>query len=55
MHEPLAVLAEGRYAAEVADEAALWRGRAISAVPAVVVEASTSSPAASRRGCLKRR
>lgn len=39
MHEALAVLAEGRYAAEVEEEIGLWRGRGISAVPAVVVEA----------------
>lgn len=36
--EALTVLAQGRYAAEVEAEAALWRGRGISAVPAVVLE-----------------
>ncbi len=33
----LAVLADGRYAREVEAEAALWRSRGISAVPAVVI------------------
>lgn len=33
----LAVLAQGRYAAEVEDEIGLWRSRGISAVPAVVI------------------
>jgi len=36
--EAAAVLAEGRYAAAVRAEQALWRGRGINAVPAVVVE-----------------
>ena len=34
----LAVLADGRYAAEVRAEEQLWRARGINAVPAVVVE-----------------
>lgn len=36
--EALAVLAEGRYAAEVRDEERLWQSRGINSVPAVVVE-----------------
>lgn len=36
--EAQAVLADGRYAAEVRDAEALWRARGISGVPAVVVE-----------------
>ncbi|MBB5661590.1 DsbA family oxidoreductase [Brevundimonas halotolerans] len=36
--EAEAVLADGRYAAEVRDAEALWRSRGITGVPAVVVE-----------------